>query len=182
MGPGRPGRRRQKPGKCGTRSTRCRKGKRHWTRPGRDHASGTEAASHATSTDLPPIVAIIEEQLVTRSQPVRDGLVVVNTRSNTPTNPRSAIDIEEGPGAQRAPGPSIARSSAHLRCHPHRGWRAPQPGRFKKNAGIRRSGHDGELRHLFDSSAERTADAMEAMYEEAAMAAPRTSPAQVKEF
>ena len=104
---------------------------------------------------------------VTTPSPGGDGLVFVNT-TPAATRARPVLvhvqDVEEGPGTHRAPEASLARHAAHLRRHPNRLQRLTQgdPG------GVRAlvlQDHHGPVQTPLRVLVQRTADAMEKMYQ-----------------
>ena len=121
-----------------------------------------------------PIYPVLEEQLATRAQPGRDGLVFVNTRGNTPHH--SSFTSQTWKKARERIG------RPDLRWHDLRHTYVA----IRIAAGAHTKEIQEECGHssykttmdiygsLFESSSERTADAMEEMGR-AALAAPETT-------
>jgi integrase len=122
----------------------------------------------------PPIVAIVEEQLATRAQPGKDGLVFVNTRGKVPHH--SSFTSQTWKKARER----IGRPDLHWHDLRHtyvaiRIAAGAHPKEIQEECGHSSYKTTMDIYgHLFETSAERTADAMEAMYE-AARKAPATN-------
>jgi integrase len=120
-----------------------------------------------------PIYPILEEQLTTRAQPGKDGLVFVNTRGNSPH--LSSFTSQTWKGARAAIGRPDLRW--HDLRHTYVAIRiaaGAHPKEIQEECG--HSSYKTTMDvygHLFESSSERTADAMDAMFE--AARAPATS-------
>ena len=110
-----------------------------------------------------PIYPILEEQLATRaSRQGRTGLREHPGQHATPIELHFP-DVEEGTRANRASGSSLARLEAHLRRDSDRCRRGPEGDPRRVRALSYKTTMD-VYGHLFESSSERAADAMEAMY------------------
>jgi integrase len=122
----------------------------------------------------PSIVAVLEEQLATRAQPGRDGLVFVNTRGNTPH--LSSFTSQTWKKARTRIGRPDLRW--HDLRHTYVAIRiaaGAHPKEIQEECGHSSYKTTMDIYgHLFESSAERTAEAMEEMYE-AAQKAPAST-------
>jgi integrase len=123
----------------------------------------------------PPIVAVVEEQLATRAQPGKDGLVFVNTRSNTPH--LSSFSSQTWKKARGA----IGRPDLHWHDLRHtylaiRIAAGAHPKEIQEECGHSSYKTTMDIYgHLFESSAERTGDAVEAMFNMAQKAPARSN-------
>jgi integrase len=111
-----------------------------------------------------PIVAIVEDQLATPAQPRRDGFVFVNTRGNTP-HLSSFTSQAWQKGRERIGRPDLRLHDLRHTYVAIRIAAGAHPKEIQEECG--HSSYKTTMNiygHLFESSAERTADAMEAMY------------------
>lgn len=133
----------------------------------------TEAGRRTVA--IPPfLIEVLEQQLAERAQPGKDGLVFVNTRGKTPH--LSSFTSHTWKKARERIG------RPDLRWHDLRHtWVAMKieagahPKEIQEEAG--HSSYNTTMNiygHLFESRGEKTADAMDAMYQ-AALAAPKTA-------
>jgi integrase len=133
----------------------------------------TEAGRRTVA--IPPfLIEVLEQQLAERAQPGKDGLVFVNTRGKTPH--LSSFTSQTWKKARERIG------RPDLRWHDLRHtWVAMKieagahPKEIQEEAG--HSSYNTTMNiygHLFESRGEKTADAMDAMYQ-AALAAPKTA-------
>jgi integrase len=112
----------------------------------------------------PPLYTILEEQLTERAQPGRDGLVFVNTRGNTPH--LSSFTSQTWKRARERIGRPDLRW--HDLRHTYVAIRiaaGAHPKEIQEECGHSSYKTTMDIYgHLFESSSERTADAMQQMY------------------
>jgi integrase len=118
----------------------------------------------------PPILAVVEEQLATRAQPGKDGLVFVNTRGNTPH--LSSFSSQTWKKArERLERPDLRWHDLRHTYVAIRTAAGAHPKEIQEECGHSSYKTTMDIYgHLFDSSSERTADAMEEMYQAAQQA------------